>query len=392
MSEQSLYLNERTSSDADLLASPTPTPEMHAPQPRLLRYSDSSSSASKAVSSNLSGPSDRPTPDSIQSFQSKLTVQLTPVKSSGNLPGEEQTIVAVRLLSVRDDADADKGRTHAQQSTVQSSSGSRASIQNDSSTTGGTAIWASQPPGSVDVRAAMKRNSASPKAKSSAAKFLSPKTSPVRRFSYSSQKSGLASAYSSERFQVSPLRASPNSAPFAGPPQEHAYTPWAPSPYAGPQMHAAPQQAPIGGQFSFPPPGPQQPYPEYPPVGTPGIIPGPQHESLFADYGMPSLGTQFMPGTDQAGLMEQSRYFTYDQMQAMQQAAYIQGVYAPQHVPASDDMPPGVQQPYMPPFCMQQAGEHLPPPQNMGMHWLAGPDQCMPYGMPYKPHKVDCPD
>lgn len=364
---------------------------MRPPQPRVIKYSDSSSSGSRQLSSNPSGlgQTDKSTP---RSNQSKLTVQLTPVKApSGAQPGEEQTLVAVRLLSLEHgegNKKPDSDRTHAHaashatQGAVQSSSGQSTHV--GSSGSGKTAIWAAQPPASVDMRGMVKRPSPSPASKASTAKLLSPKMSPIRRFAYAPQNSAPASAYSLERFQVSPLKPSPRSPPYVLPPQQHAYTPWAVrSPYLGPQMPAGPQQPPWGEGFGFPDPFYQEPYPAHSYIGAARNIPGPQHELLFTEYSMPPQ-EQFIPGTAQPGMPEQSGFFAHEPMlttqQGLQQPAYVQGAYSPQqHVPPLHEVAPGLQQQYTPSFPVCQAGEHSPLRQDMGMQWWAGPA-----GRPYE--------
>ena len=379
---------------------------MHAPKPRLLRYSDSSSSGSRPVSSKPSGHglADRFTPRSNHSPQSRLTVQLTPVKAASSVqPGEEQTLVAVRLLSIADGQDADAEKPNAddsrapaaprvRQGAVQSSPTQSTHI--GSSSSGNTAIWAAQPPGSIDMRGAMRRPTLSPVSRAVTAR-LSPKMSPVRRFAYAPQSSALASAYSLERFQVSPLKPSNCSPAYVAPPQQHAYTPWAARPaYAEPEVAAGPQQPPRNEAFSFPDPHRQQPYPDYPYMGAPCNLPGPKRVPLFAEYSMPPQG-QVMPGTDQPGVPEQRSFFTHEHMQTKQQAAYVQDAYSPQQympplheVPPLHVLPPGLHQEHMPPFLMRQAGEHSPVPQDVGMQWWAGPAR-MPYE---RSPKVTCPD
>lgn len=346
------------------------------------------------MSSKPSGSSSGPTPDSDQSLQSKLTVQLTPVKEAPSKgPDDQQTLVAVRLLADREGPTADKAitgklplasQTQAQQ--VTANVDSKQSTQRPASSSAGTTIWGSQPPGSIDVRAAMKRPStSSPPPKPSAAKTPSPKRSPIRRFSYASQPSA---TYSEERFQVSPLKASPHSPPFSAMPQQQddEYERWpAPPRYADAQYHAVLQPS-VDGQFSF-----QQPCPQYPPMGPPGFMPGSQHEQLFPDY---SMAAPFIPGAEQHGLLQQGSYFAYDQVQTayqqtMHQGAFVQGAHAPQHVSA-DGLPPGLQQPYMAPYPMQQPLPDQPPmPQDMGMQWWAdnqqGHHQQMFFDMPYEP-------
>ena len=294
-------------------------------------------------------------------------------------PGEEQTLVAVRLLSIGDgpDADAKHGPAapRARKNAVQSSPTLSTHIA--SSSTGSTAIWAAQPPGSIDMRLAMMQPTQSPVTRTVTAR-LSPKLSPVRRFASASPTSGPASAYSLERFQVSPLQPSAGSPAYVGPSQEHAYTPWAAmGPYAEPEAAAGPQHPPSDEPFSFPDPHHQQPYHDYPYVGPPCNLSGPKRVPLFAEYGMPPH-SQVMPGTDQPGVPEQSSFFAHEHMQAKQHAAYEQGAYSPQqYVPPLHEVPPGLQQEYEPPFPMRQAGEQPPVPQAMGMPWWAGP-ACVP--------------
>ena len=315
----------------------------------MIKYSDSSSSESRQVSSNPSVNGHTESSASC-SNQSKVTVQLTPIKSaSSKQPGEEQTRVAVRLLSPTKGKDTEKPTaddTHAQatpcavQGAVQPSP--ERSTHTGSNSGGKTAIWAAQPPGSVDARGAVSRSTSSSWSKISRSSFLSPKMSPIRRFTYASQSSASqnsapTAADSLDRFQVSPLKPSPHTQLYAAPPQQHAYTPWAArSPYAGQQMPAGPQEPPINESFSFPDPHYQQPYLDYSYLSTPGKRSGQQHEPLFAEN-IPPQG-QYMPGTDQPGSPEQDGFFyghehMLTMQQGMQQPAYVQGVCSPQHAP-----------------------------------------------------------
>ena len=414
--------------NADAFATPTSTPPIRAPPPRVIRYSDSSSSDSWQIFSNPSVNGHTESSASC-SNQSKLTVKLTPIKAaSSEQPGKEQTVVAVRLLSLGNEMDAEKPTAddmHAQatprvvQGAVQPSP--EKFTHTGSNSSGKTAIWAAQPPGSVDVRGAVSRSTLSLGSKTSRARFLSPKMSPIRRFAYASQISGPTAAYSLDRFQVSPLKPSPHAPLCAAPPQQHAYTPWAARfPYAGPQMPAEPQQPPGAESFSFAGPHYQQSSSDFSYMSTPDKMSGPQHEPLFAENSIPPQG-HFMPGTAQPVMPEQSGFYGHEHMltmqQGMQQPAYVQGVYSPQHMPQQHvsqqhmpqqyvpqlyvpqqhvpqqymspprEVPPSPQQQYTP---IRQAGKQSPLPQDMGTQWWARPAQAhMPYeGSP----KVNCPD
>ncbi len=412
-------------SDADAFATPTTTPAQRERQPRIIKYSDSSSSDSRQISSNPSVNGHTESSASC-SNQSKLTVQLTPIKAaSSEQPGEVQTRVAVRLLNLGDGKDAEKPNAddaHAQaaspaaQDTVQPSP----KFTHTGSNSGGkTAIWAAQPPGSIDVRGAVSRSTSSSGSKTSRARFLSPKMSPIRRFTYASQNSAPTAAYSLDCFQVSPLKPSPHAPLYAAPPQQHAYTPWAArSPYAGPQMPAGPQQPPMNEPFRFADPHYQQSYSDYSYMGTPDKMPGPQHEPLFADNSIPPQG-QFMPGIEQPGVPEQSGFYGHEHMptmqQGMQQPAYVQHVYSPQHAPQQyvpqqyvpqqyvpqkyvpqqyaappHEVPSGLQQQYMACTPPRQAAstEQPPLPQDTGVQWWAEPAHMSYEDSP----KVNCPD
>lgn len=108
-----------------------------------------------------------------------------------------------------------------------------------------------------------------------------------------------------------------------------------------------------------------------------------QPKALFPDYGMPPQGGRFPPGAGATGWMQPGSFFAQDQMPPPYQQPmppYIQHPYAPQQA-AVNEVPPGMQQPFMVPYPMQQTGELPPVPQEMGAQWWAGPDQRMPFDM-----------
>ena len=367
---------------------------MQAPQPRLLKYSDSSSSDAKVVASNPSSSSrSSHTPDSLQTQQSRLTVQLTPVNDAlSELPNEEQTLVTVRLLTedavtdVPADAEENHGICENICTAVKPSQQpaeieeAKDQTQRESCSSNSTAPWGAYPPGSVDVRVPM-RQATSSLLEGRAGSFLSPGSSPVRRFSYSMQDSA---PYSEDRFQVSPLQTGAHSPPHYAVFGQDKYEPWPDELQdTGLQNAATNKYGHTQPPFSFQHAGSQYMHQAHVPETPPGFPSRSQSRSLYGDSSMPpQLNGQPTFGTGQSGHLEQGSSYAPNHMQApdespIHQGPYVQGAFA-------DDQPYVLGQRFTAPYALQPAAR-----SDLAMQGpYEGPDQWMPCNMPHRqyPH------
>ena len=373
---------------------------MQAPQPRLLKYSDSSSSDAKVVGSNPSSSSrSSHTPDGYQTQQSKLTVQLTPVNDAlSELPNEEQTLVTVRLLTedavtdVPANAEENHGTCENICTAVKPSQqpadieGTKDQTQKESCSSNSTAPWGAYPPGSVDVRVPM-RQATSSLLEGRAGSFLSPGSSPIRRFSYSMQDSA---PYSEDRFQVSPLQTGTHSPPHYTVFGQDKYEPWSDDlQHPGPQNAATNKYGHTQPPFSFQHTASQYTHQAHYPETPPGFASRSQSEFLYGDSSMPpQLKGQRTYGTGQSGHLEQGSSFGPNHMPApdephIHQGPYVQGAFA-------HNQPYDLGQRFTAPYALQQLRPEQPAVRSdLGMQGpYEGPDQWMPCNMPHRqpPH------
>ena len=369
---------------------------MQAPQPRLLKYSDSSSGDVKVVGSNpSSGSRNSHTPDGYQTQQSKLIVQLTPVNDAfSELPNEEQTLVTVRLLTedavtgVPADAEENHGTCEKICTAVKPSQQpaeieeAKDQTQKESCSSNSTAPWGAYPPGSVDVRVPM-RQATSSLLEGRAGSFLSPGSSPIRRFSYSMQDSV---PYSEDRFQVSPLQTGTHSPPNYTVFGQDKYEPWPDElQHAGPQNAATNKYEHTQPPFSFQRAGSQYMHQARLPGTPPGFPSRSQSRSLYGDTSMlPQLKEQPTYGTGQSGYLEQGSYYAPNHMQApdeppIHQGPYVQGAYTYQQ-------PYDLGQRLPAPYALQQYRPEQPAVRSdLGMQGpYEGQDQRMPCNMPHR--------
>ena len=373
---------------------------MQAPQPRLLKYSDSSSSDVKVVGSNPSSSSySSHRPDGYQTQQSKLVIQLTPVNDAfSELPNEEQTLVTVRLLTenpitdVPADAEENHGTCEKICTAVKPSQQpaeveeAEDQTQKESCSSNSTAPWGAHPPGSVDVRVPM-RQATSSLLEGRAGSFLSPGSSPIRRFSYSVQDSA---PYSEDRFQVSPLQTGTHSPPHYTVFGQDKYEPWPDElQHAGLQNDATAKYGHTQPPFSFQHAGSQYMHQARLPETPSGFPSCSQSRSLHENSSFPpQLKEQPSLGTGQSGHLEQGGSFAPNHMQApdeppIHQGAYVQGALA-------HDQPYDLGQRYTAPYALQRLRPQQPAMRSdLGMQGpYEGPDQWLPCNMPNRqsPH------
>ena len=356
---------------------------MQAPQPRLLKYSDSSSSDAKVEGSDPSSSSvSSNTPDGYQTQQSKLIVQLTPVNDVfSEMLNEEQTLVTVRVLTEKavTDIPADGGNhgTPKIQYTAVKTSQQPADIeecqdqtQKESCSSNGTAPWGTRPPGSVDVRVPMRQPTSS-LLERHAGSVISPSSSPVRRFSYSVQDSESA-PYSEDRFQVSPLQTGTHSPPRYAVFGQDKYEPWADD-----LQHATTDQY----RYTQPPFSFQHAGSHYMHQGCLPETPSRrQSRSLYGDSSvLPWLKEQPIVGTGQKGNLQQGSIFALKHMQApdeppLHQGLYVQGAFAHEH-------PYDLEQQFTEPYALKQLGPEQPAVRSD--FGVQGPFEVPDQGMPH---------
>ena len=366
---------------------------MQAPPPRLLKYSDSSSSDAKALGSNPSSISHSShTPDSDQTQQSKLIVQLTPVADAlSEVPNEEQTLVTVRLLTEKavtdipavaeDHSTGDTPCTAAKPAQQPADSeAAQVQTQKESCNSNSTASWGAHPPGSVDVRVPT-RQATSSLLEGRAGSFLSPGSSPIRRFSYSMQDTA---PYSQDKFQVSPWQTGNHSPPHYAVFGQDKYEQWPDElEHAGSQYAAGDEYGNTEPPFSFQHAGSQYVHQARLPRTPPGFPSRNQSRPLYGESSvLPQLNRQPMYGTGQRGHLHSGSSFAPNHMQAPDEPFIHQGLYG--QGSSGHHQPYDLGQHSMAPYALQQLRPEQPAVRSdLGMQGhCEGPDQWMPCNMP----------